>query len=123
VIVVTAAGLFLSLDERRPITRSRGRRRPGMEAEMNELTYPGDVPAHGDWSQVYTGLGWVARWMADRGYSDAEISYVVGGGPSAVPYVNVATTPEPVEVPTPASVVAEQTAWRPHGESLEPRTA
>ena len=44
---------------------------------MSEQTYPGDTSPGGDWSQVYTDLDWVARWMADRGYTDAEIGYVV----------------------------------------------
>jgi hypothetical protein len=45
---------------------------------MSEPTYPGDTNAHGDWSQVYTNLDGVARWMAERGYTDAEVTYVVG---------------------------------------------
>ncbi|HEX2174472.1 MAG TPA: hypothetical protein VHG70_01060 [Nocardioidaceae bacterium] len=44
---------------------------------MSEPAFEGDAPVRGDWSQVFTGLDWVARWMAERGYSDAEISYVV----------------------------------------------
>jgi hypothetical protein len=45
---------------------------------MSDTTYPDDARTPGDWSQVHTGLEWVARWMADRSYTDAEIGYVVG---------------------------------------------
>jgi hypothetical protein len=44
---------------------------------MSEPTRRGDTCARTDWSQVYTNLDWVAGWMADRGYTDAEIAYVV----------------------------------------------
>jgi hypothetical protein len=61
---------------------------------MSEMTNPDDAPARGDWSQVYTGLEWVAQWMADRDYTGAEIDYVLGEAP--VPAVAVEPTPQPV---------------------------
>lgn len=74
---------------------------------MSEPTFQGDVSARGDWSQVYTNLDWVARWMADHGYTDTEIAYVVDRPLAAVVATEVA--PAPVELtvdasPAPAAV-------------------
>lgn len=63
---------------------------------MSEPAFEGDAPVRGDWSQVFTGLDWVARWMAERGYSDAEISYVVERPTTPLRAVEVA---EAIEVP------------------------
>jgi hypothetical protein len=92
---------------------------------MSEPTYSDRAPARGDWSQVYTGLDWVAQWMNDHGYTDAEIGYVVGtSAVPQVPHVTVQPTLEPVDVPVdvpvdepvkdspaPESVETEQTTW------------
>lgn len=79
---------------------------------MSEPTYPGDTPT-GDWSRVYTGLDWVARWMADRDYTDAEIDYVVGPRAArSAPVPAFAPADVPVEItPAPVVVEPEQTTW------------
>ncbi len=65
---------------------------------MSEPTYPGDAPVRGDWSQVYTGLDWVAQWMSERGYSEAEVAYVLDRPvPVATPVVAVEPVAEAVE--------------------------
>ena len=45
---------------------------------MSEPTNEGGTSARADWSQVFTSLEWVEGWMADHGFTDAEIAYVVG---------------------------------------------
>jgi hypothetical protein len=70
---------------------------------MSEPTYQSDASARADWSRVYTNLDWVARWMADRGYSDSEIAYVVGQ--PATPAVGAEVEPAPVNVPSVVEVL------------------
>lgn len=72
---------------------------------MSEPTFQGDVSARGDWSQVYTNLDWVARWMADHGYTDTEIAYVVDRPLATVVATEVA--PAPIEAPVDASPAPE----------------
>lgn len=83
---------------------------------MSEPTYRGDAPARGDWSQVYTNLDWVTRWMTDHGYTDAEVSYVVGQAafPAAPADVTLARVEARVEVPVEEPPVVEV------GETGEP---
>ena len=81
---------------------------------MSEPTFQGDVSARGDWSQVYTNLDWVARWMADHGYTDTEIAYVVDRPLAAV--VATEVTPAPIEVPVdvspaPDAVETVESVW------------
>lgn len=72
---------------------------------MSEPTYQAYATARGDWSKVYTNLDWVARWMADHGYTDAEVAYVVGAQPT-VPAVVAEVVLAPVETPVEAPVEA-----------------
>jgi hypothetical protein len=64
---------------------------------MSEPTYFGEASEHGAWSRVHTGLDWVARWMADRGYTDAEIAYVVGDPRVPAVPVEALAAVDPVE--------------------------
>ena len=93
---------------------------------MSEPTYHGDGTARGDWSQVYTNLDWVAQWMADRGYTDAEIAYVVAQ--PAVPAVTAEVALAPVEAPVEVPPVLEvfetgERVWTIPLNSVEPDTA
>lgn len=54
---------------------------------MTQTAHHGDVSARGDWSRVHTDLDWVARWMAERGYSEDDVAYVLAppAPPAPVP--------------------------------------
>lgn len=75
---------------------------------MSEPTYQDHAPARGDWSQVFTNLDWVERWMADHGYTDAEIAYVVAK--PVVPAVAAEVAVAPVEATPVAEVQPAGTA-------------
>ncbi len=81
---------------------------------MSEPTFQGDVSARGDWSQVYTNLDWVARWMADHGYTDTEIAYVVDRPLGAAVATEVAPAPGEASVdvsPTAEVVETDEPVW------------
>lgn len=93
---------------------------------MSEPTYRAYATTRGDWSKVYTNLDWVARWMADHGYTDAEIAYVVGAQPT-VPAVVAEVVLAPVETPVEApalldAVEADRPVWTIPLNVAEPAT-
>ncbi len=93
---------------------------------MSEPTYHGDGTARSDWSQVYTNLDWVAQWMADRGYTEAEIAYVVAKPalPTVAAEVALAPVEAPVEVPPLLEVFETgEPVWTIALNSVEPDTA
>jgi len=80
---------------------------------MSEPTHQGDTGARADWSRVHTSLDWVAGWMAERGYSDAEIAYVVAR--PASPTVSTEVAFAAVEVPPSVEVSAPGGPVEGHG--------